>query len=56
MSYSKKAIDSFMENIEPGINAAADPEKYNLLMGLIYLAKAISGIEKRIDGLEERIR
>ena len=56
MNYSKKAIDSFTENIEPSINAASDPEKYNLLMGLINLAKAISGIEKRLDGLEEKIQ
>ncbi len=56
MDYSKKAIDSFMENIEPSINAASDPEKYNLLMGLVNLTKAISGIEKRLDGLEEKIQ
>ena len=56
MDYSKTAIDYLTVNIGPSIDAASDPEKYNLLMGLINIAKAISGIEKRLDGLEEKIQ
>lgn len=56
MNYSKTAIDYLTENIGPSIDAGSDPEKYNLIMGLINLAKAIGEIEKRLVGLEENIR
>ena len=56
MNYSKTAIDSFNANIEPFSDATSDPEKYNLVMGLINIAKAIGEIEKRLVGLEENIR
>ena len=55
MGYSKTAIEYLTVNIGPSIDAASDPEKYNLLMGLINIAQAIGEIEKRLVGLEKKI-
>jgi len=56
MDHSKTAIDFLTVNIEPSADAASDPEKYNLHMGLINIAEAIGEIEKRLVRLEENIR
>ncbi len=56
MDYSKTAIDYLTVNIGPYADAASDPEKYNLHMGLINIAEAIGEIEKRLVGLEENTR
>ena len=55
MDYLKTAIDYLTVNIGPYADAASDPEKYNLHMGLINIAEAIGKIEKRLVGLEENI-
>jgi len=54
MNYSKTAIDSFKANIDPFSDAISDPEKYNLYIGLINLAKAVDEIEKRLNRIEQK--
>ncbi len=56
MDYSKTAIDYLTVNIGQSFDVGSDPEKYNLVMGLINIAKALGEIEKRLVGLEENIR
>ena len=54
MNYSKTAIDNFKENIELFSDAISDPEKYNLHLGLINLAKAVAEIEERLKRIEQK--
>jgi len=54
MNYSKTAIDSFKANIDPFSDTTSDPEKYNLYLGLINLAKAVDEIEKRLNRIEQK--
>jgi hypothetical protein len=56
MEYSKAAIDYLSANIGQSFDVGSDPEKFNLAMGLINIAKAIGEIEKRLVGLEEKTR
>lgn len=46
----------FQENLNRFVNPHAEPEKYNLYIGLENLASGLEDLEDKINELQEQIR